>query len=149
MGHRLGLLFTLGAAGALAAPAAAGSLPPVHSGCGDAGPTQSDTRPTASLASKTLTLRYTGRARMRLIGNQTAAVTVAITQAGGRRVGGTSEGGYTCSRPEAGLVALPINEYGRRLVRRHGSLRVRLTLHLVNGSGVRNTVRLSGVIRPE
>lgn len=145
MNLRLAVL-AAGAFAALAAPAGATSLPPAGSGCGESGPTHSHTRPTASLTSKTLALRYTGRVRVRLRGNQTAAATVSMFQAGGRRVGGTPRGGYTCTRPGEGAVSLPLNGYGRALVRRHGQLGVRLTLRLVNGSGVRNTVRLSGVI---
>jgi hypothetical protein len=82
-------------------------------------------------------------------GNQTAAATVSITQAGGRRVGGTATGTYTCTTPRNSVVSLPLNRYGQTLVRRHGRLKVQLTLHLVNGSGVRNTIVLRGVIRPE
>ena len=133
----------------LVASAHATSLPPAGSGCGESGPTQSEARPIASLASKTLTLRDTGRVRLLVRGNQTAAATVSITQDGGRRVGGTNADQYTCTTPDTGIVSLPLNVYGRALVRRHGRLPVRLTVHLVNGSGVRNTVRLSGVIHPE
>lgn len=134
-------------AGALGAPAGAASVPPANSGCGQSGPTHSDARPTAALASKTLTLRDTSRVRVLVRGDQTAAVTVAITQAGGRRVGGTASGRYTCTTPGKSIVSLPLNRYGSALVRRHGELRVRLTLHLVNRSGTRNTIRLAGVIR--
>lgn len=143
---RLGLLIA-GSFAALAAPAGVASVPPTNSGCGQSGPTHSDARPTAALASKMLTLRYTGQVRVRVRGDQTAAATVAITQAGGRRVGGTPSGRYTCTTPGESIVSLPLNSYGRALVRRHGQLRVQLTLHLVNGSGMRNTVRLAGVIR--
>lgn len=148
MNLRLALL-AAGAAGVVGPPAEAAQLPPANSGCGEYGPTRSDARPTASLSSRTLTLRYTGRVRMAVRGNQTAAATVSITQAGGRRVGGTQSATYTCTTPGRSVVALPLNSYGRALVRRHGQLRVRLILHLVNGSGVRSTVRLVGVIRRE
>jgi hypothetical protein len=147
MNLRVAFLTTVAGA-ALAAPAGAATWPPSASGCGQNGPTMSDARPTAALASTTLRLRYTGAVRVLLRGNQTAAATVSITQAGGRSVGGTASGRYTCTTPGQGIVSLPLNHYGRTLVRRHGVLRVHLTLRLVNGSGVRNTVSLSGVIRP-
>ena len=141
------VLLAAGAWVVLAAPAGAATWPPADSGCGQSGPTKTQARPTAVLASKTLRLRTTGAVRVYLRGNQTAAASVSITQAGGRRVGGTAAGGYTCTTPKEGIVALPMNSYGRALVRRHGQLRVRLTLRLVNGSGVRDTVTLSGTIR--
>jgi hypothetical protein len=76
-------------------------------------------------------------------------MTVQIAQVGGRRVGGTSPVGYTCSAPGDSVLALPLNAYGRALVRRHGRVAVKLTCRLVNGSGVTNVRVLSGVIRPE
>ncbi len=82
-------------------------------------------------------------------GNQTAAMTVKVSQVGGKRVGGTMPGSYTCATPNAGVVSVPINAYGRKLVRRHGRLAVKLTFRLINGSGVTHTRVWSGVIRPE
>src|SRR3954453_22466841 len=104
---RLALL-TACAGAMLVAPAHAASPPPANSGCGDSGPTKSEARPTASLASKTLRLRSTGRVRLLVRGNQTAAATMSITQAGGRRVGGTDSDQYTCTTPGKGIVSLPL-----------------------------------------
>ncbi len=126
----------------------AANWPPANSGCGENGPTMSSDRPTVELASDALGLRDTGRVRVSLRGNQTAATAVTIAQIGGRRVGGTASGTYTCITPAAGVVSLPLNDYGRRLVRRHGELKVTLAFRLVNGSGVTNTVRRVGVVRP-
>jgi len=137
------------AAGALAAHASAARSPPATSGCGDNGPTMSDSRPTVRLTSATLRLRDTGRVRISVRGSQTAAMTVKIAQAGGKRVGATAAGGYTCTIPTDSVVATPLNAYGRALVRRHGRLVVKITFRLINGSGVTNTRVLSGVIRPE
>ena len=123
--------------------------PPASSGCGDDGPTMSSSRPTVRLTSTTLRLRDTGRVRIHLRGNQTAATTVTIAQVGGKRVGGTRAGGYTCTTPRNGIVALPLNAYGRRLVQRHGRLAVKITFRLINGSGVTNKRVLPGVIKPE
>ncbi|MGH8733331.1 MAG: hypothetical protein ACREVB_06580, partial [Burkholderiales bacterium] len=133
---------------ALAAPGSAAQSPPANSGCGEAGPTMSEARPTVRLTSTTLRLRDTGRVRIHLRGNQTAAMTVKIAQVGGKRVGGTTEDGYACATPRAAIVAVPLNAYGRRLVRRHGRLEVKLMFRLINGSGVTNTRSLGGVIRP-
>ena len=55
--------------------------PPANSGCGDDGPTMSSSRPTVRLTSTTMRLRDTGRVRIHLRGNQTAAMTVTIAQA--------------------------------------------------------------------
>lgn len=136
-------------AGAVAARATAAALPPVNSGCGDDGPTVSDVTPTLRLTSATLRLRDSGRVRVFVRGTQTAAMTVKIVQVGGKRVGGTSAGGYTCTTPGSSVVALALGAYGRKLVRRHGRLAVKITFRLVNGSGFRNTRVLSGVIKPE
>jgi len=143
------VLVIVGLAGSLASPASAADWPPAASGCGEDGPTKSSEPPTLTRISSTLVLRYTGDARMYVRGTQTAAMTVSIAQAGGRRVGGTPRGGYTCSDPTYSRLALPLNSYGRKLVRRHGRLRVSVVFRIVNGSGVTNTVRSSGVIRPE
>lgn len=109
----------------------------------------SSSRPTVRLTSTTLRLRDTGRVRIYVRGNQTAAMTVNIGQIGGKRVGGTSAGGYTCTTPSNGIVALPLNAYGRKLVQRHGRLAVKITFRLINGSSVTNKRVLSGVIKPE
>ncbi len=142
-------LLIVGLIGVLAAPASAADFPPANSGCGDDGPTMSGSTPTVRLTSATLRLRDTGRARIFLRGNQTAAMTVKVSQVGGKRVGGTMPGSYTCATPNAGVVSVPINAYGRKLVRRHGRLAVKLTFRLINGSGVTHTRVWSGVIRPE
>lgn len=130
-----------------AGTAGAAPAPPINAGCGRSGMTHSAAEPTVSLASSALTLRYYGEVHGVVRGSQTAAVTVSMKQAGGRLVGGTTGHTYTCTVPNRSSVSLPLNIYGRTLVRRHGRLAVRLTLQLVNGSGVRNTVHLSGVIR--
>lgn len=151
MSIRVVLLAATGAT-ALAGPAGAASPPPgFPGGCrdfGSAAPTAD--KPTVSLASSTLTLRNKDRVRVRIVvrGNQATQATVSIAQPGGRLVGGTDRGTYTCTFPDSSVVSLPLNSYGRALVRRHRKLSVRLTWQLVNGSGVRNTVRLSGVVRP-
>jgi hypothetical protein len=144
-----GALLLVGLTVALAANASAAEFPPANSGCGDDGPTMSESRPTVRLTSAALRLRDTGRVRIHLRGNQTASMTVRIAQVGGRRVGGTNPGGYTCTTPRESIVAAPLNAYGRRLVRRHGRLAVKLAFRLINGSGVTNTRVLSGVIKPE
>jgi hypothetical protein len=144
------IFVVLGLAFVLAAPASA-DLPPTNSGCGEAGSTKTDVRPNVTFG-QSMTLRYTRRARLVLTNaNQTAAATVRVVQAGGRRVGGTPAGGYTCISDDQtrSAVAIPINEYGRRLVKRNGRLRVTVTFRIVNGSGVTNTVRGTAVIRPE
>ena len=124
------------------------AFPPAGSGCGDDGLTQSASRPTLTLTSATLPLRDTGRVRIYIRGTQTAAMTVKMAQVGGRRVGGTNPGGYTCTTSGTSVVAPALNAYGRKLVARHGRLAVKLTFRLVNGSGVRHTRVWSGVIRP-
>jgi hypothetical protein len=136
-------------AGAVATHASAADWPPANSGCGDDGPTKSVAEPTVRLTSATLRLRDSGRVRLSVRGNQTAAMTVKIAQAGGKRVGGTTAGSYTCTTPENSVVAAPLNTYGRTLVQRHGRLAVKITFRLINGSGVRNTRVLSGVVKPE
>jgi hypothetical protein len=123
-------------------------LPPANAGCGDDGLTKSDSQPSVRLTSTTLRLRDSGRVRISVRGTQTAAMTLTIAQAGGKRVGGTSAGGYTCTTPSNGIVALPLNAYGRKLVQRHGRLVVKITFRLINGSGVTNKRVLSGVIKP-
>lgn len=130
----------------LGATAGTASVPPVQAGCGAGGLTRSAASPAVALASGALTLRSTGRAGAIVSGNQVAAATVSIKQAGGRRVGGTAPGTYTCTAPGESVVALPLNRYGRALIDRDRKLLVQLTWRLVNGSGVRSTVRLSGVI---
>lgn len=134
--------------GALTAHAAV-DLPPANSGCGDDGPTKSDIQPTVRLTSATLRLRDSGRVRISVRGSQTAAMTVKIAQVGGKRVGGTSAGSYTCTTPRNSVIAPSLNAYGRKLVRRHGRLAVKVTFRLINGSGVTNKRLLSGVIKPE
>ncbi len=141
-------LLLVGLTGAFAAQASAAELPPANSGCGDDGPTMSDMKPTVRLTSATLRLRDSGRVRVYLRGSQTAAMTVKIAQVGGKRVGGTT-GSYTCTTPRNSVVAMPLNAYGRKLVRRHGRLAVKITFRLINGSGVTNKRVLSGVIKPE
>lgn len=136
-------------AGALTAHASTGDLPPAHSGCGDDGPTKSDSHPTVRLTSATLRLRDSGRVRISMRGNQTAAMTVKIAQVGGKRVGGTAAGSYTCTTPRNSVITPSLNAYGRKLVRRHGRLGVKITFRLINGSGVTNKRVLSGVIKPE
>jgi hypothetical protein len=97
------------------------------------------------------TLRLTPRAgvRIRLAGNQTAAMFVKIVQVGGKRVGGTQRGTYDYTAPGNFISPHPLSDYGRKLVRRHGSLAVRLTFRIINGSGVTSKRVLSGIIRPE
>lgn len=137
------------------APAATTNyVAPANSGCGENGPTMSSRVPTVYLTSATVRLRDNGRARFFLRGTQAAATTVRITQVGGKRVGGTEPRTYTCtpdgSGPDgSGVVSLPINAYGRKLVKRNGRLKVKLVFHLVNGSGVRHTRVQTSVIRPE
>ncbi len=119
------------------------------SGCGEL--TRSDEKPFVSVL-RDGWLRYTGKARIFLPSStQQAAATVSITQAGGRRIGGTLGFMYTCTPAPAGpsaYVALPITDYGRRLIRRHGRLSVTVTLRILNGSNVRNVVRQRVTIRP-
>ncbi len=141
-------LLALGSAVALAPVASATDFPPPNAGCGDDGLTQSQNRPTVRLTSATARLRDTGSARIFLRGNQTAAMTVKVAEVGGKRVGGTAPQSFTCATPNAGVVAVPINAYGRKLVRRHGRLAVKFTFRLVNRSGVTHTRVWSGVIKP-
>ena len=141
-------LLVLGVTGALVPPASAAGPPASAQGCGEEGLTETRKRPTVTLTSATMRLRETGRARIFLRGTQTAAMTVKVSQVGGKRIGGTPSGGYTCATPDAGFVAVPITAYGRRLVRRHGRLAVKLTFRLINGSGVRHTRVWSAVITP-
>ncbi len=122
--------------------------PPVNVGCGENGTTKSDIQPTVRLTSATLRLTRRGGVGIRLRGNQTAAMFVKIAQVGGKRVGGTAAGSYTCTTPRNSVIAPSLNAYGRKLVRRRGRLRVRITFRLINGTGVTNTRVLSGVIRP-
>lgn len=142
-------LIAVGGAGALVTHASAADVPPANSGCGDDGPTKTDGQPTVRLTSATLRLRDSGRVRISVRGNQTAAMTVKIAQVGGKRVGGTAEGSYTCTTPRNSVVAPALNTYGRKLVQRHGRLAVKITFRLINGSGVTNKRVLSGVIKPE
>ena len=123
--------------------------PPANSGCGDDGATRSDIRPTVGLTSATFRLTTRGRLRIRLRGNQTAAMFVKVAQVGGKRVGGTERGTYNCMAPGNFLNSPLLSDYGRKLVRRHGRLVVKLTFRIINGSGVTNKRVLSGVIRPE
>jgi hypothetical protein len=161
-------LLLIGLAAALAAPAPAQTddpphpaapgpvppprdapWPPANAGCGDDGPTMSVAPPTVRLTSDTLRLTPKGGVRIRLRGNQTAAMFVKISQVGGMRVGGTQSGTYTCTVPGNFINSHPLSDYGRRLVRRHGRLAVKLTFRIINGSGVTNKRVLLGVIRPE
>jgi hypothetical protein len=147
------LLPTLALAGVLATSAFAQAddlFPPVNAGCGAYGMAMSQNRPTVRVTS--LRLRDTGQVRIGVRGNQTAATKVRIAQDGGRRVGGTPADGYTCTRPDVNTtsrISVPLNAYGRKLVRRHGRLPVKVTFRLINGSGVTNTRVVSGVITPE
>ena len=136
-------------------PAAAGPPTPgevsVGAGCGEDGPTRSAAKPTVRLPAS-LGLRTTGSVRMTATDpSQTAGATVQLVQRGGRRVGGTAPGTYTCTDASATVnrIAIPLNAYGLRLVRRTGSLVVVVRLRLVNGSGVTNAIERSAVIRPE
>jgi len=47
------------------------------------------------------------------------------------------------------LVTVGSPDAGRKVVRRHGRLAVKLTFRIINGSGVTNKRVLSGVIKPE
>lgn len=121
--------------------------PPANAGCGENGTTKSDIAPTVRLTSATLRLTPRG-VRIRLRGSQTAAMFVKIAQVGGKRVGGTTAGSYTCTTPRNSVIAPSLSAYGRKLVRRHGRLAVKITFRLINGSGVTNKRVLSGVIMP-
>ncbi len=123
--------------------------PPAIAGCGENGSTSSDIRPTVRLTSATLRLTPRGGVRIRLRGNQTAAMFVKIAQIGGKRVGGTDRGVYSCTVPGSFISSQRLSDYGRKLVRRHGRLAVKLTFRIINGSGVTNKRVLSGVIKPE
>ena len=146
------LISTLGLTGVLAASALAqtnDSFPPANAGCGAWGMAMTHTPPTVMVTS--LRLRDTGRVRIGVRGNQTAATTVNIAQVGGKRVGGTLPGRYTCTRRDVNVIStmsVPLNAYGRKLVRRHGRLVVKVTFRLINGSGVTNRLVLSGVMKP-
>lgn len=151
MRTRLATLAVVGlaASAGIAAPTSASHLPTTaNAGCGDDGLTASPNRPTVRLTTATVRMRDT-RARIFLVGDQTAAMTVKIAQVGGKTVGGTPHGSYTCATRGPGVVSTSLNAYGRALVRRHGRLAVKLTFRLINGSGVRHTRVWSAVIRPE
>ena len=142
------LLLTLAAVLGLAdaAPAGAASFPPAASGCGTSGPSRRKQKPTVRLPA-TWTLRATGKLHGVTTGaNQVAAATVSIVQAGGRHIGGTDTGHYTCVAPSSGATSLTISSYGRALVRRHRTLSVTVTYRLTNGAGVMNAVHRSAVI---
>jgi len=123
--------------------------PPANAGCGDDGSSVSAVPPTVSLASATLRVTPRGGVRIRLRGNQTAAMFVKIAQVGGKRLGGTELGSYNCAVPGDFTNAQPLSTYGRRLVRRRGRVAVKLTFRIINGSGVTKKRVLSAVIRPE
>lgn len=123
--------------------------PPANAGCGENGSTRSDDQPTVRLTSATLRLTPRGGVRIRLRGNQTAAMFVKIAQVGGTRVGGSERGSYNCAAPGSFTNSQGLSDYGRKLVGRHGRLAVKLTFRIINGSGVTNKRVLSGVIKPE
>lgn len=123
--------------------------PPANAGCGENGTTKSDFAPTVGLTSATLRLTPRGGVRIRLRGNQTAAMFVKIAQVGGKRVGGTPRWTYNCAAPANFTNSQRLSDYGRKLVRRHGRLAVKLTFRIINGSGATNKRVLSGVIKPE
>lgn len=123
--------------------------PPANAGCGENGPTTSDIEPTVRLTSATLRLTPRGGVRLRLHGNQTAAMFVKIAQVGGKRVGGSARGSYNCTAPGSFTNSQRLSDYGRKLVRRHRRLAVKLTFRIINGSGATNKQVLSGVIKPE
>ncbi len=124
-----------------------GGFPPSNAGCTDAGSTRSATAPTVRLASSRLVLRPTGRVRMVLRGSQTAAATVTLKQRGGKLVGGTARGGYTCVVAGESTIGIDLNAYGRRLVARNGRLPMTATFRLTNGSDVKRTQVLVGTVR--
>lgn len=146
------LIPTLGLTGVLATSASAqtdDTFPPANAGCGAWGMAMTQTPPTVTVTS--LRLRDTGRVRIGVRGNQTAATTVKIAQVGGKQVGGTLPGTYTCTRRDVNVIStmsVPLNAYGRKLVRRHGRLPVKLTFRLINGSGVKHKRVVSSVIKP-
>ena len=123
--------------------------PPANAGCGENGSTASDIAPTVRLTSATLRLTPRGDVRIRVRGSQTAAMFVKIAQVGGKRVGGTERGSYNCVTPGTFTNSQRLSDYGRKLVRRHGRLAVKITFRIINGSGVTNKRVLSGVIKPE
>ncbi len=97
-----------------------------------------------------MVLRDTGSVRMRVTGaNQTAGATVRLTQRGGRKVGGTASGRTLAPFPTPADIGVPLTDYGRRLVERHGSLQVTVVFHLINGSGLTNTIERQASIRLE
>ena len=123
--------------------------PPANAGCGENGTTKSDIQPTVRLTSATLSLTPRGGVRIRLRGDQTAAMFMKLAQVGGKRVGGTERGSYNCTAPGNFTNSQRLSDYGRKVVRRHGRLAVKLTFRIINGSGVTNKRVLSGVIKPE
>jgi len=90
-----------------------------------------------------------GGVRIRLRGDQTAAMFVKLAQVGGKRVGGTERGSYNCTAPGTFTNSQRLSDYGRKVVRRHGRLAVKLTFRIINGLGVTNKRVLSGVIKSE
>ena len=123
--------------------------PPANAGCGENGPSMSTVPPTVRLTSAILRMTLSGRVRIRLRGNQIAAMFVKIAQVGGKRLGGTQRGTYNCTAPGSFDNSPLLSDYGRKLVRRHGRLAVKLTFRIINGSGVTDKRVLSGVIRPQ
>ena len=123
--------------------------PPANAGCGENGTTKSDIAPTVRLTSATLRLTPRGGVRIGLRGSQTAAMFVKIAQVGGKRVGGSERGSYNCTATGNFTNSQRLSDYGRKLVRRHRRLAVKLTFRIINGSGVTNKRVLSGVIKPE
>jgi len=123
--------------------------PPANAGCGENATTKSDIQPTVRLTSATLRLTPRGGVRIRLRGDQTAAMFVKLAQVGGKRVGGTERGSYNCAAPGTFTNSQRLSDYGREIVRRHGRLVVKLTFRIINGSGITNKRVLSGVIKPE
>jgi hypothetical protein len=121
--------------------------PPANAGCGD-GTAKSDIQPTVKLSSATLRTTPQRHVHILMRGTQTAGMFVKISQVGGKRVGGTEPGSYTCASPGTFTISIPLSDYGRKIVRRHGRLAVKLTFRLINGSGVTNKRVLSGVIKP-
>lgn len=130
-------------------PALDAPWPPANSGCGEDGPTRSEKRPTVTLASPVLRLTRTGVLRIRLRGNQTAAMFVKVAQIGRKRMAGTERGSYTCTTPGNFTYSTRLSDYGRKIVRRHGELSARLRFRLINGSGVTHIRDWNSVIRPE
>jgi hypothetical protein len=134
-------------------PSVTAAFPPTAAGCGEKGLTRSQKRPTVRLTSTAFPVRgantgLSGRVRIPIRANQTAASYVKIAQVGGKRVGGTV-GGYICTEPTKRTASVSLDGYGARLVQRHGRLAVRVTFRLINGSGVTHVRSWLGVIRPE